>query len=46
MENCRFGYKNISLKKKTELATAAVHGLLSFEGGGGEGWGEFRQILT
>jgi hypothetical protein len=35
MENCHFGYKRISLKKKTELATAAVHGLCFFEGGGG-----------
>jgi hypothetical protein len=33
MENCHFGYKNIFLKKKTELVTAAVHGLYSFEGG-------------
>jgi hypothetical protein len=31
--NCHFGYKKISLKKKTELATAAEHGLCFFEGG-------------
>jgi hypothetical protein len=50
MENCHFGYKNISLKKKPELATAAVHGLCFFKGGEvgglGGGGGEFRQILT
>jgi len=34
MENCHFGYQKISFKKKPELATAAVHGLCFFYGGG------------
>jgi hypothetical protein len=46
VENCHFGYKRISLKKTTELATAAVHGLCFFEGGEVGGRGKFGQILT